>query len=340
MLDEVHERNLESDLLLLLLRRTLLSAQLGSNGSSSRPPKVLLMSATADADLFAGYLTGAGPEALLLGQAGGAAQQPRLSRSLAVGLLSIPGFTHPVRQMWLEDALQATGIVVGKQSRCAGCGLLRGPLHQQLQRLHAPSTALHTTPAEHMRLLWVTCCLCLANASLAPRRYAKRKKAKSSAYQAEPDDAGLGYEDDDMEGSSGDDDDDDEQQQRPGQRKQQQQRAAPARQPNKQPNKQQQRPGSSGGAKAQQAGAAGGGGSWQAALGADAPHGQYSEDVVRSLQLVDASLIHYELIEALLLHIVNLQRQHGPAGLLKVGGGGGMHAGRAHALAQPLARMA
>eukprot|EP00883_Tetradesmus_obliquus_P006330 jgi/Sobl393_1/16814/SZX72388.1 len=271
VLDEVHERNLESDLLLLLLRRTLLSAQLGSNASSSssssRPPKVLLMSATADADLFAGYFTGAGPEALLLGQAGGAAQQPRLARSLAVGLLSIPGFTHPVRQMWLEDALQATGIVVGKQSR-----------------------------------------------------YAKRKKAKSSAYAPEPEDAGLGYEDDDADGSSGDDDDDDEQQQRPGQRKQQQQqqRAAPARPPNKQPNKQQQqRPRSSGGARAQQAGTASGGGSWQAALGGDAPHGQYSEDVVRSLQLVDASLIHYELIEALLLHIVNLQRQHGPAGLLK-----------------------
>jgi ATP-dependent RNA helicase DHX57 len=78
---------------------------------------VLLMSATADADLFAGYFTGAGPEALLLGQAAGAATQQRLARGLRVGLLSIPGFTHPVRQLWLEDALQATGILIGKQSR-------------------------------------------------------------------------------------------------------------------------------------------------------------------------------------------------------------------------------
>jgi ATP-dependent RNA helicase DHX57 len=118
VLDEVHERNLESDLLLLLLRRTLLTAQ-AAGSSSSRPPKVLLMSATADADLFAGYFTGAGPEALLLGQQAGAAAQQQLAQRLrlSVGLLSIPGFTHPVRQMWLEDALQATGIVVGKQSR-------------------------------------------------------------------------------------------------------------------------------------------------------------------------------------------------------------------------------
>jgi hypothetical protein len=164
------------------------------------------------------------------------------------------------------------------------------------------------------------CCLLLC--VCLPSRYAKRKKAKSSAYAPEPEDAGLGYEDDDAEGLSGDDDED-EQQQRPGQRKhQQQQRSAPAKQ--LQPSKQQQlqqRPGSSGGAKAQQGTGSNGGGSWQAALGADAPHGQYSEDVVRSLQLVDPSLIHYELIEALLLHIVTVQRQHGPAGLLKVGWG-------------------
>jgi hypothetical protein len=166
---------------------------------------------------------------------------------------------------------------------------------------------------------------CCALCPCLPCRYAKRKKAKSSAYAPEPEDAGLGYEDDDADGLSGDDDED-EQQQRPGQHKhQQQQKSAPAKQPqqSKQQQPPQQRPGNNVGAKAQQGSGSSGGGSWQAGLGADAPHGQYSEDVVRSLQLVDPSLIHYELIEALLLHIVNVQRQHGPAGLLKVGCGPG-----------------
>jgi hypothetical protein len=42
---------------------------------------------------------------------------------------------------------------------------------------------------------------------------------------------------------------------------------------------------------------------------------------------VDPALIHYELIEALLLHIVTVQRQHGPAGLLKVGPAAALHSG-------------
>jgi len=35
----------------------------------------------------------------------------------AVGCATIPGFTHPVREMYLEDVLQATGYMVGKDSR-------------------------------------------------------------------------------------------------------------------------------------------------------------------------------------------------------------------------------
>lgn len=92
------------------------------------PPKILLMSATADAQLFAEYFSRAGTEALLLGgmSAGsitattgvdGKRHQQQMEHGLSVGLLSIPGFTHPVQQLWLEDALQATGIVVGKQSK-------------------------------------------------------------------------------------------------------------------------------------------------------------------------------------------------------------------------------
>ena len=46
IVDEVHERSLDTDLLLLLLRDLL------AKGS---PLKVILMSATADADAFAAY---------------------------------------------------------------------------------------------------------------------------------------------------------------------------------------------------------------------------------------------------------------------------------------------
>jgi hypothetical protein len=212
ILDEVHERNLDSDLLLLLLRRALLVAktqaqqggqaqlaQLAGSGaghiathssssiiissSSSSPAlpfKLVLMSATADAELFGDYFsTAALAQALLLpgggaderggdgcigaggsssgsgGSRGGSAGsggrqrqqqtthkqqqqqqqqqqaqqqqgrqgqqgQQQQQRRLSVGLLTIPGFTHPVRQLWLEDALAHTRTVIGRASRW-GC---------------------------------------------------------------------------------------------------------------------------------------------------------------------------------------------------------------------------
>lgn len=49
IVDEVHERSVESDLLLMLLRRLLVSRGI------EKPLKVVLMSATADAELFAAY---------------------------------------------------------------------------------------------------------------------------------------------------------------------------------------------------------------------------------------------------------------------------------------------
>jgi ATP-dependent RNA helicase DHX57 len=57
------------------------------------------MSATADADLFARYFESA------------------LHRPVA--LLTIPGLTHPVTDLFLEDALEETGFVVGKSSKWA-----------------------------------------------------------------------------------------------------------------------------------------------------------------------------------------------------------------------------
>jgi HrpA-like RNA helicase len=80
IVDEVHERSVDTDFLLAVLRRVL----------PARPDvKVLLMSATMDAGAFATYFArrGAPP----------------------VPVLDVPGFAHPVRDVYLEDVLALTG---------------------------------------------------------------------------------------------------------------------------------------------------------------------------------------------------------------------------------------
>ena len=99
VLDEVHERSVESDLLLLLLRRLL---------NERSDLRVVLMSATADADFFAAYF--ARPDAA----SAAAGVVPT-----AVRKVFIQGFTHPVREYFLEDVLEMTGFLVGKASRWA-----------------------------------------------------------------------------------------------------------------------------------------------------------------------------------------------------------------------------
>lgn len=83
IVDEVHERSLDSDLLLLLLRDVM---------HKNVNLRLVLMSATADADLFAHYF------AEVLPQANGIA---------SVCTMDIPGFTYPVRELHLEDVLTA-----------------------------------------------------------------------------------------------------------------------------------------------------------------------------------------------------------------------------------------
>ena len=99
VLDEVHERSVESDLLLLLLRRLLLKRT---------DLRVVLMSATADADFFADYFTKPNPASVLAG-----------ITSVETVKVFIKGFTHPVREYFLEDALEMTGFTVGKASKWA-----------------------------------------------------------------------------------------------------------------------------------------------------------------------------------------------------------------------------
>lgn len=78
VLDEVHERTIDSDFLLIVLRKLMLK----------RPDlKVVLMSATVDAERFSKYLDGC-------------------------QVLTVPGRTFPVQTKYLEDAVELTGYTL------------------------------------------------------------------------------------------------------------------------------------------------------------------------------------------------------------------------------------
>lgn len=78
VLDEVHERTIDSDFLLIVLKRLMVHR---------KDLKVVLMSATVDADRFSSYLGGA-------------------------PVLNVPGRTFPVEVKYLEDAVELTGYTV------------------------------------------------------------------------------------------------------------------------------------------------------------------------------------------------------------------------------------
>ncbi|KAF7730393.1 hypothetical protein EC973_002199 [Apophysomyces ossiformis] len=74
LIDEVHERSVDSDFLLVILRELL---------KKRKDLKIILMSATINQKLFSGYFNGA-------------------------PVIEIPGFTHPVEDLYLEDVLSMT----------------------------------------------------------------------------------------------------------------------------------------------------------------------------------------------------------------------------------------
>ncbi|CAL8471800.1 g11342 [Coccomyxa elongata] len=98
VVDEVHERSADSDLLLLLLR--------GLLASCANPKlRVVLMSATAEAGLFQTYF------------------DAELAKGRSTcSLVTIPGFTHPVQDFFLEDVLERTNFIIGRGSKWAKKG--------------------------------------------------------------------------------------------------------------------------------------------------------------------------------------------------------------------------
>ena len=78
IIDEVHERSLDTDFLLVLLRDVL---------KKRKDLKLILMSATLDAGVFADYFKSLG----------------------AVGMIEISGRTYPVEDYYLDDVIRMTG---------------------------------------------------------------------------------------------------------------------------------------------------------------------------------------------------------------------------------------
>jgi ATP-dependent RNA helicase DHX57 len=79
VVDEVHERSLDTDFLLVLLRQIL---------RTRKDLKVILMSATLDAEVFESYFRDVGP----------------------VGRVEIEGRTHPVHDFYIDDVVHFTGF--------------------------------------------------------------------------------------------------------------------------------------------------------------------------------------------------------------------------------------
>jgi ATP-dependent RNA helicase DHX57 len=82
VIDEVHERSLDTDFLMVLLRDVL---------QVRKDLKLILMSATLDAQIFKSYFAG----------------------KMSVSTVEIEGRTHPVQDVYLDDILRMTGFAGG-----------------------------------------------------------------------------------------------------------------------------------------------------------------------------------------------------------------------------------
>ena len=94
IVDEVHERSEESDFLLMILRDLI---------RRKKSLKVLLMSATLNADLFSGYFGN-------------------------IPVIDIPGRTFPVEQIFLEEILDRTGYCIESHTQYAKVNFSQWPI--------------------------------------------------------------------------------------------------------------------------------------------------------------------------------------------------------------------
>lgn len=95
-LDEVHERDLNIDFLMIVLKKAIAARR----EAGKSVPKVILMSATLNTELFANYFAQAGEDGVV---------QPCPS-------ISVPGRTFPVKEKYLSEIIQELRDTHGKRA--------------------------------------------------------------------------------------------------------------------------------------------------------------------------------------------------------------------------------
>ncbi|SPQ22030.1 1b0927df-ff66-4723-a9ed-f3c5885e749d [Thermothielavioides terrestris] len=116
VVDEVHERSLDTDFLLSIVRDVLYKR---------RDLKLILMSATLDAASFRDYFMADGQD-------------------VTVGLVEISGRTYPVQDYYLDDVIRMTGFSVGSRSDYDEDGLSTPPGDQQADPINKTIQKLGT----------------------------------------------------------------------------------------------------------------------------------------------------------------------------------------------------
>ena len=102
IIDEVHERDIQIDFLLIILKKAILERA----AAGKSVPKVILMSATIDTDLFASYF-----KSSIKGEP-----------ISACPTLSVPGRTFPVKEVYLEDTMK----ILEKGYAASSLGIMEG----------------------------------------------------------------------------------------------------------------------------------------------------------------------------------------------------------------------
>ena len=113
IVDEVHERDVDTDFLLAILREVL---------RARKDLKLILMSATMDANLFVKYFGGNCP------------------------VIKIPGFVHPIKEYYLEDILEYFAARDSHMSQKKQDEILAANGHAEIDENHAaPSKNRHNS---------------------------------------------------------------------------------------------------------------------------------------------------------------------------------------------------
>ncbi|KAA8909103.1 P-loop containing nucleoside triphosphate hydrolase protein [Sphaerosporella brunnea] len=134
VIDEVHERDIMIDYLLIILKRVLKNRRLNNKPGV----KVVLMSATMDTELFAGYFGSKDEDGKFAG----------------CPHLSVPGRTFPVKEMYLEDIK----------------GMFSAYSKSQLSLLNDEDTRQYLAVEENFKPIVLASTPASANASAVPSR--------------------------------------------------------------------------------------------------------------------------------------------------------------------------